>query len=67
MVGLISGRLLEFDTISEPELLDINKDDRFDQLSMASVASSLSPKFCIALYDYQVLICVHTIYMYYHT
>jgi len=57
---LISGKFLEPDMISEPELLDINKDDRFDQLSMASAASSLSPKFCIALYDYQVYI-----YMYY--
>ena len=53
----ISGRLLEIDAVNEPELLDINKDDRFDQLSMASATSSLSPKFCTAVYDYRVCLC----------
>ena len=50
----ISGRLMEFDTSSEPELLDINKDDRSDQISMASATSSLYPKYCTAVYDYKV-------------
>jgi len=51
-----AGKLLESDTVLDPELLDIAKDDRFDQWSMASVTSSLSPKFCVALYDYKVLV-----------
>ena len=45
---------MEFDTASELELLDINKDDRSDQLSMASATSSLYPKYCTAVYDYKV-------------
>ena len=48
------GRIFEIDAANESELLDINKDDRFDQLSMASATSSLYPKFCTAIYDYRV-------------
>ena len=55
-----AGKLLESDAVLDPELLDIAKDDRFDQWSMASVTSSLSPKFCVALYDYKVLV-FHTL------
>ncbi|XP_065886224.1 F-BAR and double SH3 domains protein 2-like isoform X3 [Dysidea avara] len=51
--SLRESKLLESDASLDPELLDISKDDRFDQLSMASVTSSLSPKFCVALYDYK--------------
>jgi len=54
---LITGRLLEFDGTCDAELLDITKDDRFDQISVASAASSLSPKFCTVVYDYQVRLC----------
>ena len=58
---LITGRLLEFDATCEADLLDVTKDDKFDQISVASAASSLSPKFCTVVYDYHVRLRLSTV------